>query len=105
MTGEPPGGVIRYLGGGQSDDTDVSSIALVMAALRNFEYESLTSDVTYSKDGDLKLQMQLKGRNPELDDGRPVVLNLGVDNNVPQMLKSLQAARAVEEILENRLAR
>jgi hypothetical protein len=78
---------------------------VVSAALRNFAYESLTSDVTYSKDGDLKLQMQLKGRNPELDDSRPVVLNLGVENNVPQMLKSLQAARAVEEILENRLAR
>ena len=105
LTGEPPGGVIRYLAGDQSDGTDVSSVALVTAALRNFEYDSLTSDVTYSKDGDLKLQMQLKGRNPELDDGRPVVLNLGVDNNVRQMLKSLQAARAVEEILENQLAR
>lgn len=104
LTGEPPGGVIRYLNGGESDDTEASGIALVTAALSNFEYESLTSDVTYSKDGDLKLQMQIKGRNPELDDGRPVVLNLGVENNVPQMLKSLQAARAVEEILENRLA-
>lgn len=105
LTGEPPGGVIRYLGGGEPDDTDASSIALVTAALSNFEYESLTSDVTYSKDGDLKLQMQLKGQNPELDDSRPVVLNLGVENNVPQMLKSLQAARAVEEILESRLAK
>ncbi len=105
LTGEPPGGVIRYLDGGEPNDTDASSIALVTAALSNFEYESLTADMTYSKDGDLKLQMQLKGRNPELDDGRPVVLNLGVENNVPQMLKSLQAARAVEEILENRLAK
>jgi hypothetical protein len=105
LTGEPPGGVIRYLGGGQSDDTEGSSIGLAMAALSNFEYETLTSDVTYNKDGDLKLQMQLKGRNPELGDGRPVVLNLGVDNNIPQMLKSLKAGRAVEEILENRLAR
>jgi hypothetical protein len=45
----------------------------------------------------------LTGRNPDLDENRPVVLNLGVENNVPQMLKSLQAARAVEEILEKRL--
>lgn len=105
LTGEVPGGVIRYLSGGESGDTEASSIGLVTAALSNFEYETLTSDVTYSKDGDLKLQMQLKGRNPELDDGRPVILNLGVENNVRQMLKSLQAARAVEEILENQLAR
>jgi len=39
-----------------------------------------------------------------MDNSRPVVLNLGVENNVIQMLRSLQAARAVEEILERRLA-
>ena len=103
LTGEPPGGVIRYLGG-DPDSTDLSSLGLATTALSNFEYESLEADVSYSKAGDLTLQMQIKGRNPELDDGRPIVLNLGVENNVPQMLKSLQAARAVEEILEERLA-
>jgi lysine/ornithine N-monooxygenase len=75
----------------------------VTTALSNFEYESLTSEVNYSLEGDLNLQMRLAGRNPDMEDSRPVVLNLGVVNNVPQMLKSLQAARAVEEILENRL--
>lgn len=104
LSGEPPGGVIQYLSGGDPDSADVSGLGLAATALSNFEYESLEADVSYSKAGDLKLQMQLKGRNPELDDGRPVVLNLGVENNVPQMLKSLQAARAVEEILEKRLA-
>ena len=104
LSGEAPGGVIRYLGGSDPDSTGVSGLGLATTALSNFEYESLAADVNYSKAGDLKLQMQLKGRNPELDDGRPVVLNLGVEINVPQMLKSLQAARAVEEILEKRLA-
>lgn len=103
LTGEPPGGVIRYLAGGNPNESGPSNMALVTAALSNFEYETLTSDVTYNEGGDLILQMQLKGRNPELDDGRPVVLNLAVENNVPQMLKSLQAARAVEEVLEKRL--
>ena len=104
LIGEPPGGVIRYLGGGETDSVNESSLGLATAALGNLEYESLEADVSYSKDGDLTLQMQLKGRNPKLEDGRPIVLNLGVENNVPQMLKSLQAARAVEEILQERLA-
>lgn len=104
LTGEEPGGVIRYLGSDGLDSGDMSGLGLATAALSNFEYESLTADVNYSMAGDLQLQMQIKGRNPELDDGRPVILNLGVENNVPQMLKSLQAARAVEEILEKRLA-
>lgn len=104
LMGEQPGGVIRYLGGRDSKKSDTSAIGLATEALSNFEYESLTSNVTYSKDGNLKLQMQLKGRNPEMKDSRPVVLNLGVENNVIQMLRSLQAARAVEGILEKRLA-
>ncbi len=103
LTGEAPGGVIRYKPDIVPDDGGTSAIGLVTRALSNFEYETLTSTVGYGKDGDLVLQMQLAGRNPDFEGSRPVVLNLGVENNIPQMLKSLQAARAVEEILEKRL--
>lgn len=104
LTGEPPGGVIRYLPGLGSVETDTSIIGIVTSALSNFEYETLTAEVDYTADGDLNLQMHLRGRNPDLESKRPVILNLGVENNIPQMLRSLQAARAVEEILERRLA-
>ena len=49
------------------------------------------------------LQMRIAGRNPDMEGNRPVVLNLGVENNIPKMLRSLQAARAVEDILEKRI--
>lgn len=104
LNGEPPGGVIRYLPGRSTDESDLSALGIATRALSNFEYETLTAEVEYGTDGDLKLQMHLTGRNPELDDSRPVVLNLGVENNIPQMLRSLQATRAVEEVLERRLA-
>jgi hypothetical protein len=104
LTGEPPGGVIRYLPGVGSAQTDASGIGIATRALSNFEYETLTSEVDYTTDGDLNLQMRLTGRNPNLEDNRPVILNLGLENNIPQMLRSLQAARAVEEILERRIA-
>ena len=104
LYGEPPGGVIRYLPGLAADDADLSGLGIATRALSNFEYETLTSEIDYTTDGDLNLQMHLTGRNPDLDDSRPVVLNLGVENNIPQMLRSLRAARAVEEILERRLA-
>ena len=103
LFGEPPGGVIRYLPESTPDETDASGVGFVTRALSNFEYETLTSDIEYNADGDLKLQLKLTGKNPDLDENRPVVLNLGVENNVPQMLKSLQAARTVEEILKQRL--
>ena len=103
LFGEAPGGVIRYLPGGDADSNDGSSLGFAKRALSNFEYESLTADVEYSIDGDLNLQLRLTGRNPDLDEKRPVVLNLGIENNVPDMLRSLRAARAVEDVLEKRL--
>jgi len=103
LTGDAPGGVIRYQPGIVPDTTGASAIGIVTEALSNFEYDTLTSTVGYSKDGDLVLQMQIAGRNPDMEGNRPVVLNLGVENNIPKMLRSLQAARAVEEILEKRI--
>jgi hypothetical protein len=103
LFGEPPGGVIRYRSESEPDEADTSSVGFVTLALSNFKYETLTSEIDYNADGDLNLQLQLTGKNPDLDTNRPVVLNLGVENNVPQMLKSLRAARTVEDILEQRL--
>jgi hypothetical protein len=85
--------------------TDQTSIDLVRQALSNFQYRSLASGVEYSPDGDLVLSMRLEGRNPDMEGNRPVVLNLTVEDNVPQLLKSLQAARSVEDIIEKRLRR
>lgn len=103
LTGESSGGVIRYRPEVVPDAVGTSEIGVVTKALNNFIYDSLTSKVGYSKDGDLVLQMRIAGRNPDLENSRPVVLNLGVENNIPEMLRSLQAARAVEDILEKRV--
>ena len=103
LTGQPPGGVIRYRPAKLPDKTDNSGIAIATRALSNFEFKTLTSDINLTRDGDLNLKLQLTGRNPDLDEKRPVVLNLGVEDNIPQLLRSLQAARAVEDILAKRL--
>ena len=66
--------------------------------------DSLTASVDYTEDGDLKLGMRLEGINPDRDPNQPIILNLNVDNNIPQMLRSLQAVRSIEDILERRTA-
>lgn len=104
---EAPGGVVRY-GGADStaplpEPDDYLGIAT--RALSNFEFETLTSDVEYTEEGDMKLQMTLRGINPDLDPTQPIILNLGVDNNIPQMLKSLRAIRSIEDILQEQTAR
>ena len=101
-----PGGVIRYLGGAADGIVDDSSqLGIVTRTLRNFEFESLTSAVDYTEAGDLLLTMRLKGINPDVDPTQPVILNLNVENNVPEMLRSLRATRSIEDVLEKRLAK
>jgi hypothetical protein len=101
LESDDPGGAIRYRAG--STGTDDSELGLVTRALSNFEYETLTSDVTYTEDGDLLLSMRLEGVNPDVDPTQPVILNLNVENNIPKMLRSLQATRSIQEILERRM--
>jgi hypothetical protein len=94
-----PGGVIRYRPGTASGN---DTLGLATRALSNLEYESLSSNVSYSKNGDLVLKMRIKGINPDLDPLQPVILNLNVDNNIPQLLRSLQASRDIENIIKSR---
>ena len=106
LESDPPGGVIRYRPGIAlvESGTSGSPLDLVSAALANFQFDSLTSDVNYNEAGDLLLQMKLSGINPDLDDTQPVILNLGIDNNIPQLLRSLRATRSIEDILARKTA-
>lgn len=101
LQSDPPGGVIRYRPGVELEEagTSESALDLVSRALANFQFDSLTSNVDYNENGDLQLQMRLSGINPDMDDTQPVILNLGVDNNIPQLLRSLRATRSIEDIL------
>ena len=106
LENDPPGGVIRYRAGAAGAIVDDGSqLGVVTRTLRNFEFDSLSSAVNYSESGDLVLQMRLKGINPDVDPTQPVILNLNVENNVPQMLRSLQATRSIEDVLERRLSK
>lgn len=106
LESDSPGGVIRYRAGDVPLDAIAgdSGLNIVTEALGNFEFETLTSDVNYAESGDLKLQMSLSGINPDMDATQPIVLNLGIENNVPQLLRSLQAIRSIEDILERQTA-
>ncbi|HNP35640.1 MAG TPA: YdbH domain-containing protein [Woeseiaceae bacterium] len=103
LASDAPGGVIRYHAG--ADSADTSGLGLATRALSNMQYETLTSKVNYTTDGDLLLQMRLKGINPDYDPLQPVILNLGVENNIPELLRSLQATRDIEKIIESRSAK
>jgi hypothetical protein len=86
------------------------TMELVSKALENFRYSALSSDIDYDENGTLMLGLHLRGNSPEVGDGRAVVLNITIEENIPALLTSLQlsgrvtdaVAERVEKLLEKR---
>lgn len=98
LSADAPGGNIRYLGAASGGGN--AGLDLVNRALSNYRFESLESTIDYRPDGELLLAMQLQGRNPDMNNGQRINLNLTLSDNIPVLLESLQARRAIEDILE-----
>jgi hypothetical protein len=99
---DAPGGVIRLapaLAGGVGQP----GLDFALRALQNFTYTELDADVDYTADGDLTLAVRLRGRNPDVEAGRPIHYNLTVQENVPVLLESLRLQRRVTEGVERRM--
>lgn len=98
LSADAPGGNIRYLGAATGDGN--AGLDLVNRALSNYRFESLESTIDYRPDGELLFAMQLKGMNPDMNNGQRINLNLTLSDNIPVLLESLQARRTIEDILE-----
>jgi hypothetical protein len=98
----PPGGIIRV-----SEDFRVPSgqpgLDFALRALHNFDYSRLEADVDYAENGDLQLAVRLRGRNPDVEGGRPIHYNLNINENVPLLLKSLRLQDQVTREVERRV--
>jgi hypothetical protein len=99
LAARDPGGVIRY-----AADERVRALAqgnpnlqLLLDALRDFHYHLLQADVDYAPDGSLDMRVKLEGKNPELEGGRPVHLNINLEENVLMLLRSLRLADEISE--------
>ena len=106
LIGDPPGGAIRYQVTGCTEEVmrTRSGWAYARCVLTDYEFDSLTSDLSYGKDGNLVLEMRLTGVNPQYDPEQPVNLNPKLETNVMDLIRSLQAARSIEEIFNRQLS-
>ncbi|MEM8817105.1 MAG: YdbH domain-containing protein [Pseudomonadota bacterium] len=102
LTGDLPGGTIRYAANGCTDEVmrARSGLDYARCVLTYYEFDSLRSDVSYSEDGNLVIEMRLEGVNPEYDPDQPVNLNPTLTTNVIDLIKSLQAARSIEDVFD-----
>ncbi|MCK4743621.1 MAG: YdbH domain-containing protein [Sulfuriflexus sp.] len=99
LVARKPGGKLKYsanegvLGMAESN----AGLQLLITAMEDFNYKVLEADVGYTPDGLLKLKVRLKGSNPELEGGRPVHLNVDVEDNILELLRSLRLASEISE--------
>ncbi|MEH6354536.1 MAG: YdbH domain-containing protein [Marinobacter sp.] len=84
---------------GQKNET----MDLVSKALENFRYSALSSDIDYDENGTLMLGLHLQGNSPEVGDGRAVVLNINLEENIPALLTSLQLSGRVTDAVAERV--
>jgi hypothetical protein len=102
LTAEPPGGDIR-LSPSLSRATGQPGLDFALQALTNFSYSSLETVAQYAENGDLDLAVSLQGSNPEVENGRPILYNLNIHENVPVLLESLRVQDAITNRLERRV--
>lgn len=90
-----PGGVLRYKEGSTIDQNveaaGENSLLVISRILKNYKYDSLAVDIDYSKEGQLNASSRFKGYNPDFQNGRPVYLNLNLEDDIPALIKTLNA--------------
>ncbi|MBD9678627.1 YdbH domain-containing protein [Pseudomonas sp. PDM18] len=79
------------------------AMQLVATAIDDFRYDKLSSRVDYDESGKLLLALSLSGSNPELEQGRPINLNVNLEENVPKLLTSLQLSDRVSDTIRKRV--
>lgn len=98
-------GVIRFTSGegGAALASKQPVLAPVLGALENLQYDELTLTI----DGDLgdrvAVKMHIRGRNPNFQKGRPVVLNVNVDLPLGSLLRAASVATGVPEEIEEQV--
>jgi hypothetical protein len=100
LVARAPGGVIR-VAPELSQVTGQPGLDFALRALGDFTYTALG----FAENGDLKLAVALRGRNPEVEEGRPIHYNLNVTENIPQLLEALTVDRELIEAIERRVRR
>jgi hypothetical protein len=101
------GGVIRYqpspevaLMGQQNP-----GIQLALGALTDLRFELLDLKLDYQPNGDADMRARLKGHNPGWQQGRPVDLNLNIEENLLDLLRTLQLTGRVTDSIDRRFRR
>lgn len=76
---------------------------LVAEALEDFHFNVLSSKLDYEPSGKLLFNIRLEGKNPAVENGRSIHLNLNLEEDLPALLASIQLGNHVSETIQERI--
>ncbi|MBV6271791.1 YdbH domain-containing protein [Alcaligenaceae bacterium CGII-47] len=79
------------------------AMRIVADALEDFHFKLLSSALSYDQSGKLLLNIRLEGQNPDVEKGRPIHLNLNLEEDIPALLASIQLSGQVSDIIQKRV--
>lgn len=79
------------------------AMRLVADALEDFHFNVLSSALSYDQSGKLLLNIRLEGQNPDIEKGRPIHLNINLEEDIPALLASIQLSGQVSDIIQKRV--
>jgi hypothetical protein len=107
LVSQGEGGVIRYrptpevrMMGQQNP-----GIQLALDALTDLRFDLLDLTLDYQPNGDALISARLKGYNPSWQQGRPVDLNLNIEENLLDLLRTLRLTDNVTNAIDRRFRR
>lgn len=103
LSARKPGGTLQYRSDKLAALGNNPGMRDLVLALDDFRYSVLASDLDYAEDGILILGLRLEGHNPDLQQGRPVHLNVRLEEDIPALLASLQLSGQVSDIIQKRV--
>ena len=100
-----PGGKLRYIPDQRVKNMaeSNSNIKMLVDALNNFIYSELSATSNYSSDGKLLLEVALKGKNPDFQQGKAINLNVNIEENILKLLKSLRLGEEISKKIADQL--
>ncbi|SMF77836.1 Dicarboxylate transport [Tistlia consotensis] len=79
------------------------SVDLMLQALENFHYKVLRLSLDKPAEGESKVFLRLEGRNPDVMNGQPFVLNINLTSDVAPLLQALAQGTEISDRLVQRL--
>ncbi|EPJ44962.1 MAG: hypothetical protein OFPII_31060 [Osedax symbiont Rs1] len=85
--------------------TNNAGLGIALKVLEDFHYDKLDIKMNYTPDGQVTLNNHLSGSNPGWQQGHPIDFSINLEENLLQLLKTLQFSDNLSEKIQQNIQR